>query len=124
MEKLIKELEQVIEFKETIDIGDVVLILIEESQNGVYAYVTSIEKDDSRKDEWWHVGLAFLSIPVQHTTWTLRTPQMTGQEVFTMGGKKRFVKPLLLIKDRGTPRVVKELKDQVVKKESFLKRVK
>jgi hypothetical protein len=24
-------------------------------------------------------------------TWTLRTAQMTGQEIFTMGGEERFV---------------------------------
>lgn len=92
MESLVKELSQIMEFKETLEIGDIVLILLEESQNGIYAQVTGIVRDDSRKDEWWHVGLVFLTIPLQQTTWTLRTEQMTGREIFTMGGKKRFVK--------------------------------
>ncbi len=96
MEELVKHFEQVVDFKETIDIGDIVLIVIEEAHNALYAYVNSIERDPSRRDEWWHVSLSFLSIPIQQATWTLRTPQMTGKEIFTMGGKKRFVKAISL----------------------------
>ncbi len=50
--------------------------------------------------------------------WTLRTPQFTGMEVFTMGGEERFVKAV----DLGTlapPPVPPE-----EKKGSFLKRIK
>jgi hypothetical protein len=57
-----------------------------------YALVTDIERDESRKNEWWHVNLTLLSLPPQKITWTLRTPQFTGMEVFTMGGEQRFVK--------------------------------
>lgn len=122
MESLVKELSQIMEFKDTLEIGDVVLILLEESQNGIYAQVTGIIRDDSRKDEWWHVGLAFLTIPLQHTTWTLRTAQMTGQEIFTMGGKKRFVKSVKI--DVKRPELGIEEEKATDKKKGFLKRIK
>lgn len=96
METLVKELGEVLDFKDTIDVGDVVLVAIEETKDAIYAYVTSIEPDNSRKDEWWNLSISFLSIPVQKATWTLRTPQMTGMEIFTMGGKKRFIKAIEL----------------------------
>lgn len=96
METLVKELGEVLSFKDTIDVGDIVLVVIEETKDAIYAYVTSIEPDNSRKDEWWNLSLSFLSIPVQKATWTLRTPQMTGMEIFTMGGKKRFIKAVVL----------------------------
>jgi len=57
-----------------------------------YAHVGNIERDSSRKDEWWHVKMKILSIPLQEVTWTLRTEQLTGQEIFTMGGEERFIK--------------------------------
>ena len=111
MEKIISELKQIIDFKETTNIGDIVLIAAREPQMFVYAYVVGIEKDTTRKDEWWQLNLKMLSIPLQNTTWTLRTPQMTGQEVFTMGGEERFIKaidlgskvkpPSLPVIDRG-----------------------
>lgn len=119
MENLVKELTQIMEFKDSLDIGDIVLILLEESQNGVYAQVTGIVRDDSRKDEWWHVGLAFLTMPVQQTTWTLRTQQMTGQEIFTMGGKKRFVKAVKI--DVKSPELGLEEEKAVDNKKGFLK---
>lgn len=122
MEKLVEEIGKVQKFKDNVDIGDIVLVVIEESMNAVYACITSIDPDDSRKDEWWHVGLAFLSIPVQNTTWTLRTAQMTGQEIFTMGGKKRYMKAVEITTQQ--PIIAEPEKKRTPRKESFLKRVK
>ena len=92
MEKFVKELKKLMSFKDTTEPGDIVLIAAKEPQMLLYAKVVSIERDFSRKDEWWHVHFAVLSIPVQKMVWTLRTPQMTGMEIFTMGGEERFVK--------------------------------
>ncbi len=98
MEKLVKELKAVIPFKDTTECGDVLILAAKNPQMLVYAYVTGIERDTSRKDEWWHVEMQILSFPPQQITWTLRTPQMTGMEIFTMGGEERFVKAVLLEK--------------------------
>ncbi len=137
MEKLIAELKQMVRFKDSTDIGDLVLIVAKEPQiSALYALVTDIERDSSRKNEWWHVSLTLLSIPPQETIWTLRTPQLTGMEVFTMGGEERFVKaveftiPLQATTMDGldqAPRTTQERPGSVPKEEKkapFLKRVK
>ena len=92
MEKFVTELRHMVAFKNSTDIGDIVLIAAKEPPMLVYALVTSIERDASRKDEWWHVGMSLLTMPPQQITWTLRTCQLTGMEVFTMGGEERFMK--------------------------------
>jgi hypothetical protein len=90
LEQLVEELKEVMPFKPTTIVGDLVLIVSEEPRLMLYGLVSSIERDPSKKDEWWHIGLTFLTVPLQHFIWTLRTAQMTGQEIFTMGGEKRF----------------------------------
>ena len=94
MEKLVKELRGLINFKKTIDTGDIILVAAKEPQMLMYGYVNDLERDSTRKDEWYHLHFTILSIPPQKVTWTLRIPQMTGQEIFTMGGEERFVQPL------------------------------
>ncbi len=91
MEAIVNELKKVVSFKPTTVIGDVVLVVAEEPNSMIYALVTDFERDQGKRDEWWQVSLQILSVPPQKVTWTLRTPQFTGQEIFTMGGEKRFV---------------------------------
>ena len=91
MRKIVEELKQLIAFKSTTEVGDVVLIASKEPKMLFYAYVNKIERDTSRKDEWWHLHLTLLSVPLQKITWTLRTEQMSGKEIFTMGGEERFL---------------------------------
>jgi hypothetical protein len=94
MEELIAELKKRIDFKDTLDPRDVVLIAAEDPQMLAFAVVTDISRDLSRRDEWWHVKMQMLSVPLQAMTWTLRMEQMCGFETFTMGGKKRFMAPV------------------------------
>ena len=96
LEKLVEELKSITPFKPTTDIGDVALIASEQPRLILYAKVTSIERDPSKKEEWWHIGLTFLTVPLQNVIWTLRTAQMTGQEIFTMGGEKRFFQAVVI----------------------------
>jgi len=135
MEKLIAELKQVVNFKDSTDVGDLVLIVAKEPQiMASYALVTDIERDTSRKNEWWHVSLLLLSIPPQAMTWTLRIPQLTGMEVFTMGGEERFIKAVDLetISRQMRLPATDDLESSLPggaaprqeKKQSFLKRVK
>lgn len=104
LEKLVEELRAVVPFKQTTDIGDLVLIASEEPRLMLYAVVTSIDRDSSKRDEWWHLGLTFLTVPLQNVIWTLRTAQMTGQEIFTMGGEKRFFKAVSIEFEGGPSR--------------------
>lgn len=91
MEALVEELRKIVTLKSTTDIGDIIIMVVEEPQSLVYGFVTDIERDEHKKDEWWHLSLTLLSMPPQKTTITLRTTQFTGQEIFTMGGEKRFI---------------------------------
>jgi hypothetical protein len=119
MQDLVNELKKLIDFKDTTDIGDIVLIVAKEPQMLVYALVTDIERDATRKDEWWHLHFSVLTIPIQQMVWTLRTPQMTGMEVFTMGGEERFLKAVDLGGAQLGPAV-----PQTSQKKSGLKRIK
>ena len=96
MEKLVADLQKILPFKETTEVGDIVLLVAKEPQMLLYALVTDIERDSSRKDEWWHVRMQILSVPPQSVTWTLRLEQFTGREIFTMGGEQRFVQAVHL----------------------------
>lgn len=91
MDKIVAELKKVLPLKPTTHVGDIVIIAAEDPQMLVYAMVCAIERDESRKEEWWHVTFKFLGVPLQTVTWTLRTPQFSGGEVFTMGGAGRFI---------------------------------
>ena len=103
LEKLVEELKSITPFKGSTGVGDVVLIASDQPRLILYAMVTSIERDPSKKDEWWHIGLTFLTVPLQHVIWTLRTAQMTGQEIFTMGGEKRFFQAVVIGAETTTP---------------------
>jgi len=120
MEKMVAELAQILSFKDTTEVGDIVLVAAKEPQMLVYARIEKIDRDPNRREEWWHVSMTMLTLPLQKITWTLRTEQMTGQEVFTMGGEERFVKAI----DFGGMSVKKKPAEKTRSKQSVLKRVK
>jgi len=94
METMVQELRRLIRFKDTTRIGDLVLVAIAKTKSVFYALVTDIQRDDSRRDEWWHLTLQVLTVPPQKVIWTLREPQFTGKEIFTMEGDGRFLQAL------------------------------
>lgn len=124
MNKIIDELKTLVDFKDTTEPGDIVLIAAKEPQMLLYAHVGSILRDTSRKDEWWHIELNLLSFPPQQMTWTLRTQQMTGMEIFTMGGEERFFKAVDFKAPQKKEAKVKEKKSSGSKEKGFIKRVK
>lgn len=97
MEKLIEDLALQIPFKDTTETGDTVIMLRENDDSRismVYAQVLGFDKDLSKRDEWWHVHFVFMEVPPLPRTIILQTPHFTGQEVFTMGGRKVFIKAI------------------------------
>jgi hypothetical protein len=92
MDKLVKDLEKLVPFKDEVEAGDIVLIAAKKPQMLVYGLVSDIVRDDTKREEWWHVSMHILSLPPRKVTWILRTPQMTGLEIFTMDGEERFMK--------------------------------
>lgn len=91
MEKIVKELRKVIPFKTTTQAGDIVLVAIADPQSVFYAVVSDITRDETKRDEWWHVAMHILGLPPQKVVWTLREAQFTGQEIFTMNNVDRFM---------------------------------
>ena len=73
----------------------------------LYAKVGDIIRDQTRREEWWHVTLHLLTLPIQSVVWTLRSPQFTGQEIFTMKGEWRFIQAVQL--DQTPPQPVADL---------------
>jgi len=92
MEQIVSELKKVVKFKETTEVGDLVLIVTEAPQACLYGLVSGFERDQRKRDEWWKITLQVLTVPPQEVSWILRREQFTGQEIFTMGGDKRFIK--------------------------------
>lgn len=112
-EQTVQELKKAVPFKETTEVGDIVLVVTEDPQAIIYGIVAGITRDDTKRDEWWHVSLHLLALPPKHMVWTLRTSQFTGQEIFSMGGKKRFFKAVSLVGgDSGPSSEVKKKKPQ------------
>ena len=103
MEQLVAELKRILPFQDTTVEGDIVIIAAKTPEMLVYAKVGAIVRDASRKEEWWQVTLHLLSIPLQTVVWTLRTPQFTGQEIFTMGGEGRFIKAVRFAETAPNP---------------------
>ncbi|MDR2935331.1 MAG: hypothetical protein LBV70_05585 [Candidatus Adiutrix sp.] len=95
MEKVIEEIQFQVPMKDSTSSGDTVIFL-REAENGQinisFARVMGFDPDLSKRDEWWHVRFVFLEIPPQARTIILQTPHFTGREVFTMGGRKVFIK--------------------------------
>ncbi|MEW6264915.1 MAG: hypothetical protein AB1641_17715 [Thermodesulfobacteriota bacterium] len=99
MEKAVEELKALMRFKDSTSVGDVVLMLNEtgdenEPINAAYAVVTDFVRDISKRDEWWHVHFSFLAVPPVSQMLILQTPHFTGREIFTIGGRKVFIKAL------------------------------
>lgn len=90
MESMLRELKRLVAFKDTTEVGDILLVAVEETASVFYALLTDIERD-SHRAEWWELTMQVLNIPPQQVIWTLREPQFTGKETFTMNGKARFV---------------------------------
>jgi len=121
MEQIVKDLNKMMPFKDTVQIGDLVLIAAKKPQMLIYALITDITKDETRKDEWWKISMCMLSLPPRNVMWILRTEQMCGLEIFTMDGEQRFMKAV----DFGRkPPPTGPLKKKTDKEKPVLRRVK
>ncbi|HER63069.1 MAG TPA: hypothetical protein ENO11_03735 [Desulfobacteraceae bacterium] len=94
MDTFVSELQKLVSFKDTTGAGDIVLIASRDPQMVVYALVTKIEPDRSRKESWWNVTMQILAVPPREVVWTLREPQFTGREIFSFGGIEHFMKAI------------------------------
>jgi len=122
IETLVEELRAVIPFKNSTEKGDIVLVITQDPQVLLYGIVTTIERDTTKKEEWWNIGVNFFTVPLQKVVWTLRTDQMTGKEIFTMGGEKRFFQAVEM--EPGTDMNQEKEGKPITRKKTFIKRIK
>jgi len=87
-EKFVDEIKSKIFLKSTLEENDIVIILVPDIV--LFGVVTKIERDMSKKIDWWHVSFTTLTIPMKQYKWIMRTEQMTGEESFTMDDAFRF----------------------------------
>lgn len=105
MREDLAELKLLLPLKNSTDVGDIILIVAKPEDQLMlqYAIVTDIVRDTNKRDEWWVVSFTMLAIPLQQGSLILRTEQMTGQEVFTIGGEERFVSAVEIEKPSSLP---------------------
>ncbi len=94
VEQIATELKKLVFFKDTTEVGDIVLIAFKKGNVVIYARVKDIVRDRTKQAEWWHLTLQFLTVPSHQAIWTLRTPQFIGMEMFGMGEEELFVKAI------------------------------
>ena len=86
LEEVLKNLNKSIKFKDDTNTGDTLLIGM---KSGLFFGVVQ-EIESNVKKGWWDISFKLLVMPPIDVTWTLRTPQMTG-EIFTMDDEEQFV---------------------------------
>lgn len=97
MENFVKNLTTRVPFKETTETGDVVVVVQEGERGDLavnYARVVGFRPDLTKRDAWWQVDFVFLRMPPSLNTIILQPNHFTGQEIFTIGGRKVFIKAL------------------------------
>ncbi len=124
VEQVVIELKKVVAFKEVTLEGDIVLIVTDKPRTFVYAIIQDIVRDNAKKGEWWHVTMHALTVPPQKMVWTLRTPQFSGEEIFIMGGDKRFMQAVDFEKATPAPRPEPDKKPVKLQKKVALRVVK
>jgi len=87
-EKFVDEIKSKVLLKSTLEENDIVILIIPDMI--IFGSVTKIERDMSKKIDWWHVSFTTLTVPMKKITLIMRTEQMTGQELFTIDGIYRF----------------------------------
>ncbi|MDR2367167.1 MAG: hypothetical protein LBF58_03515 [Deltaproteobacteria bacterium] len=94
IERVVEELRLKIPFKPETNVGDVILIVRENDAGAVesvYARVMAFTSETKNRQEWWHADMAILSVPLGYVTFIASGDQLTGREIFTVGGRKIFI---------------------------------
>ena len=90
-EKIVETIKGLVPFKEQAKVGDLILIVKETEPGQVdtaYARIRQFAREVKHRSEWWRVGLTILKVPLVHFTMIVNADQLTGKEIFTIGGQK------------------------------------
>ena len=86
LDEVLQNLKKSMTFKDDTNIGDIILLGM---KSGLFFGVVQ-EIENNVKKGWWDVSFKLLVMPPIDVSWTLRTPQMTG-EIFTMDNEEQFI---------------------------------
>jgi len=107
LDEVLQNLKKSIKFKKDTNVNDIILIGM---KSGLFfGVVQEIEKNV--KKGWWDVSFKLLVMPPIDVTWTLRSPQMTG-EIFTMDNEEQFVIAMDTEKTKKPPAKKRNSKQQ------------
>ena len=96
-EEAVDELKELLLFKNETKTGDIVFILIEEMGGGMWGLVKNITPVKNG-DKELKVSISILNVPILNQIWPINKNQLCG-EIYTVDGKKRFIKALRFTKD-------------------------
>lgn len=102
MDAILKSLKKSFGFKETTDIGDVIVVVHLDKQMLTFGRVFDILRDETKRGDWWNVYIQYLTIPPHVEAIKLRTPQYSGKEEFTVKGERIFMAALDIPTVAGT----------------------
>ena len=102
MDDFVGELKNILHLKDTTVPGDIVVLASDEPRMLVYALVTAIEPDKTKKGSWYHITMQVLAVPPREVVWTLREPQFSGKEIFSFSGIEHFMKAVRFEKETAT----------------------
>ncbi|MDR2443768.1 MAG: hypothetical protein LBE31_09660 [Deltaproteobacteria bacterium] len=95
IEEIIEELSVQLAFKDTTELGDVVMLITEEKFGyyGInFAHVVSLEPKIINEVEWWQVGLIILSIPLSGQQLIVQKVNLSERPLFSLRSRKVFLK--------------------------------
>ncbi|MDR1677501.1 MAG: hypothetical protein LBS44_03820 [Deltaproteobacteria bacterium] len=95
VDQIVEELRLKVPFKATTNLGDVIL-MVRENEAGLveimFSRILGLSPEIKHRQEWWHVDMVFLTIPLNYATLIVNADQLTGKEIFTINGRKVFLK--------------------------------
>lgn len=80
-----------VEFKETLEQGDVIITSIE--SHPIYGMVMDIRENPDKKEpgQWWDIELVYFTMPPTRGTITVSTDQIAGREEWYKDQFERFI---------------------------------
>jgi len=96
MKQLIKQVKSIVTQAKSAEQGSTVLVFFGEDSSLMWGIIREFVRDETKKDDWFHVTIDMLSMPPRRVVWTLRVPQINGSEEFTMQGNPRYILPVAM----------------------------
>jgi hypothetical protein len=95
IEKIVDELSNQVPFKSQTELGDVVLVVTQQTDGScsiAFAQIGDFKSEIVGRTEWWHVTMTFLTLPLSCCTFIVKEEHLNGREIFSSQGRQIFIK--------------------------------